>query len=256
MPQKASELLTRLIRAAELAGFDHRIYGKTFQSDLILLQRQGTASGPRIYVSAGIHGDEPAGPETIFRLLEDSACLPDATWTLFPLINPDGYDVGTRENANGVDLNRNYRHPTEREATAHRVEIDALGPQDLTLALHEDWESKGFYLYELNSSPIQGMTEAALEAAASEGPIDFSDRIDGRRAKNGVIKAPIHTFERRKDWPEQIYLFQTHTRICYTFESPSAFPLEQRIRMQTAACRAALQTFCRQWRARKPAGGT
>lgn len=251
MPENASILLSRLVRAAEAEGFRHRIYGTTAYADLILFQRKGKADGPRIYVSAGIHGDEPAGPETIFRLLEASACLPNATWTLFPLLNPEGYDLGTRENADGVDLNRNYRHPVAREAIAHRTEIDALGHQDLTLALHEDWESKGFYLYELNSSPIQGITEATLEAAAREGPIDLSDTIDGRPASKGVIRAPIHTFEARPDWPEQIYLFQTHTPICYTFESPSAFPLEQRVRMQTAACRAALETFCRQWRERE-----
>lgn len=247
MPQKAADLLSRLVQAATLEGFDHRIYGTTAHADLMVLQRDGKPDGPRIYVSAGIHGDEPAGPETLFRLLETSACLPDATWTLFPLINPEGYNLGTRENADGLDLNRDYRFPTANESTAHRAEIDALGPQDLTLALHEDWESKGFYLYELNSSPIEGIANAALEAAAREGPIDLSTRIDGRRANNGVIHAPAGFFDRRDDWPEQIFLFKTHTPICYTFETPSTFPLEQRVRMQTAACRSALATFCRQW---------
>ncbi len=247
MPQKAAEILKRLVRAAKTVGFSHRTYGTTATSDLIVLERPGKTDGPRIYVSTGIHGDEPAGPESIFSLLEDSVCLPNANWTLFPLLNPEGYNQGVRENADGLDLNRDYLQPTAPESTAHRAEIDRLGSQDLTLSLHEDWESPGFYLYELNSSDISGVAQSALEAVAREGPIDLSSRIDGRPAANGIVRSRSGLSDRRKDWPEQYYLFKTHTKICYTFETPSTLPLEQRVRMHRAACRSALATFCRQW---------
>ncbi len=60
-------------------------------------------------IIGGTHGDEPA----TIRLVESFAQSP--VWTalehcpivLLPLANPDGYKLGTRYNARGVDLNRN-----------------------------------------------------------------------------------------------------------------------------------------------------
>ena len=182
MPNPAAEFLLRLQPVATSTGFHSRIYGTVGDDDLVVLNRPGRAGGPHIYVSAGIHGDEPAGPEALIRLLGDFSLLPDATWTLFPMLNPSGYRRGTRENADGLDLNRDYRHPTGAETRAHRAILDQLGNLDLTLSLHEDWESPGFYLYELNATNSEGIATDALEAAGLEGPIDLSPEIDGRPA--------------------------------------------------------------------------
>jgi protein MpaA len=61
--------------------------------------------GPRILVVGCIHGDEPAGI-AIVRALEHAH--PKADLWLVPALNPDGLAAGTRQNANGVDLNRNF----------------------------------------------------------------------------------------------------------------------------------------------------
>lgn len=60
-----------------------------------------------ILVVGGIHGNEPVSPPTVRALVD--ATLPDdvAVW-LVPALNPDGIAAGTRWNANGVDLNRNF----------------------------------------------------------------------------------------------------------------------------------------------------
>jgi hypothetical protein len=155
------------------------------------------------------------------------------------MLNPGGYNLGTRENAAGLDLNRDYRSPLAPETIAHRSVLETLGPLDLVIALHEDWESRGFYLYELKAAGSDGMAEKALSAAAVEGPIDLGSEIDGRPAANGVVHAPIDRFDDRQDWPEQILLFRTRTPLCYTFETPSTLPLEVRIRQHLAACRSA-----------------
>ncbi len=245
MPDSARDLINRIRKAAAVEGFKARTFGCTANHELVVLTRPGEPDGPHIYISTGIHGDEQAGPEAIFRLLEDSACLPRATWTIFPLLNPEGFDRNTRENADGLDLNRDYLHPTARESIAHRAVIDELGPVDLTFALHEDWEATGFYLYELNSTGKAGIAQATLRSAAGVGPIDFSETIDGHPAQNGLIRAPDSTFADRDDWPEQIYLYKRSSKLCYTFETPSGIDLETRVRMQVAACRAALGEFCR-----------
>src|SRR5262245_15740033 len=59
------------------------------------------AWAPRIYLSTGIHGDEPAGPLAIEQLLAGNA-LPTKAWLwLCPCLNPTGFPLNTREAASG-----------------------------------------------------------------------------------------------------------------------------------------------------------
>lgn len=66
-------------------------------------------TGKKILVFAQMHGDEPQAGELaqkwITRLEKIS---PSNTWRVLPLVNPDGTQLKTRMNANGVDLNRNF----------------------------------------------------------------------------------------------------------------------------------------------------
>jgi murein peptide amidase A len=61
--------------------------------------------GPRVLVVGCIHGNEPAGI-AIVRALERSH--PHADLWLVPVLNPDGLARRVRQNAHGVDLNRNF----------------------------------------------------------------------------------------------------------------------------------------------------
>ncbi len=116
-------------------------------------------------------------------------------------------------------------------------------PFDLTLCLHEDWESTGFYLYELNSKNRRSLAKSILEAVRPLCPIDEALTIDGRAtAAPGIIR-PIDDPLLRETWPEAIYLRAHHTTLSYTLESPSAFPLQQRIAALRAAVEAALASL-------------
>jgi protein MpaA len=65
-----------------------------------------------VLLLAAIHGDEDAGTRTLRQLDEflarDPSLLEGRTVILVPVANPDGVVAGTRGNARGVDLNRNF----------------------------------------------------------------------------------------------------------------------------------------------------
>jgi protein MpaA len=62
-------------------------------------------SGPRVLVVGCIHGNECAGTAVVAALRH--VPMLDDLW-LVPTFNPDGEARDTRQNAHGVDLNRNF----------------------------------------------------------------------------------------------------------------------------------------------------
>jgi murein peptide amidase A len=83
--------------------------------------------GPRILVVGCIHGNEPAGI-AIVRALEQTH--PKADLWLVPALNPDGLAADTRQNAHGVDLNRNF--PSLWQHFGHPGSTYYSGPKPLS----------------------------------------------------------------------------------------------------------------------------
>src|SRR5205823_6153741 len=88
-----------------------------------------------------------------------------------------------RENENGVDLNRQYLDPIAEETLAHIAWLERQPGFDLCLCLHEDWESHGFYVYELNPHNRPSLAETMVREAARVCPIDLSESIESRPAR-------------------------------------------------------------------------
>ncbi len=198
--------------------------------------------GPGFYISAGIHGDEPAGPLAVLELVRTDAFPRDANVWLCPCLNPTGFRNSTRENSDGVDLNRDYRDPTTREVRAHIAWLRGLPTLDLAVLLHEDWEASGFYLYELNPDGLPSLADAMIEAVRAVCPIDASATIDGRETHaHGIIRPRLDPLS-RPQWPEAFWIHRNKARIGYTIEAPSDFPLAMRVKALVTAVRAAMDT--------------
>jgi protein MpaA len=232
-------LAARFAAAGAKAGFRPEPFGEIGGTPLLALTRRTPGPRPRVYLSAGIHGDEPAPPLALLALLEAGVFDARATWFLCPLLNPMGFLRGTRENADGVDLNRDYRCPRSLEIQAHTSWLRRQPSFDFTFCLHEDWEATGFYLYELNPLRRPTLAEAIVAAVSAVCPIDRSELIDGRPAREGILR-PDADPATRELWPEAIYLSAHHSALGYTLETPSALPLPQRIAAMGAAVSAAL----------------
>jgi len=89
------------------------------------------------------------------QLLLDNFWPPEMELWLCPCLNPTGFVLNRRENEAGADLNRQYLEPTQPETLAHIAWLKKQPYFDLCLCLHEDWESHGFYLYELNPDGVR-----------------------------------------------------------------------------------------------------
>ena len=75
-------------------------------------------------IFAGIHGEEPETTVLLSRLLRSLQSPPKRTAVIL-CANPDGLVRGTRGNANGVDLNRNFPASNwSPEPATHRWTVD------------------------------------------------------------------------------------------------------------------------------------
>jgi N-acetylmuramoyl-L-alanine amidase/Zinc carboxypeptidase len=82
--------------------------GHSVQGRAIVAMRRGAADAPvRVLVTGSIHGSELAGHAVIARLRRMRPPAGVQLW-LVRSVNPDGALRGTRQNARGVDLNRNF----------------------------------------------------------------------------------------------------------------------------------------------------
>ena len=224
-----------------LQQIDQAAAAKNWTRDANFLAYRRECPQPRakVYISTGIHGDEPAGPLAVLKLIEENSWPNDISIWLVPCLNPTGLRLNTRENAGGIDLNRDYRHLQSAEIRAHVDWLERQPRFDVSLCLHEDWESNGFYLYEVNPDNQPSFAGKILSAVAEVCPVDLSPEIENWPAQNGLICPKINPAE-RPQWPEALYLVTHKTRKSYTLEAPSDFPLPTRVAAHIAGMRSVL----------------
>lgn len=232
--------LPEFAREAEARGFAGEVLAELAGGRLMAWER--AAPGPRVYLSSGIHGDEPAGPLALLELLQAEFFAPGVHWLLCPALNPDGLAAGTRDNGAGRDLNRDYWKRRTPEVQAHASWLDARPVPDLFLSLHEDWESSGFYLYEINLGHDEPQrAPAIIEAVRPWCAPEPGPDIDGHVARAAGWIYHEAEADVPQGWPEAIYLAKRGCPLSFTFESPSHAPLAQRIAALTAAVGAAIR---------------
>lgn len=205
----------------------------------------GKGNPRRALISAGIHGDEPGGVESICSFLEQNCFTPYKNeWevTLLPCINPYGYEFGVRENYEGKDLNRLFKvdEPPLEVSFAQSFLNTSF---DLTIELHEDNESSGYYLYQKGLDDKEdALGFEILRSVESIMPINLNNEIDGSKAHKGIIEKDID-ISNMDWWPMAFYGLSKGARKVLTLETATQFDLETRIQAHLTAIQTALKHF-------------
>ena len=90
----------------------------------------------RILMWSQMHGNESTTTKALFdfinflnsNTIESNSILNNFTFCMLPMVNPDGAKLYTRENANGIDLNRDAQNLSQPESTVLRKTFDDFLP--------------------------------------------------------------------------------------------------------------------------------
>ena len=228
------QLVQRWRAVARASGARLRRFAFAGSDPIFFFETPALGASGGIYISAGIHGDEPASSEALLAWAEKYKRRL-AAWPLllFPCLNPWGLRRNIRLDAGGVDLNRAF-HLDDHPVIDALRKVVGLREFDLAVMLHEDYDGEGFYLYEIKRElPVWG--EDLLAVAGAHIAIDPRRKIDGRNARAGLIRRRFDRarFE-RLGYPEAIWLHEQHARRALTVETPSEFALMQRVNAHVA----------------------
>jgi hypothetical protein len=127
-----------------------------------------------VNVASNVHGDEPSGTDASMRLLYELAARTDCANVrrlarlvtfILPLQNPDGRAAGTRENAYGFDLNRDWFARTQPETDA-KVALLRRYPPLFFIDAHE--QAGTAYFFPPNADPIHHEISAEALGAIND----------------------------------------------------------------------------------------
>lgn len=187
------------------------------------------AGGTAIYLSAGVHGDEPAGAWALLQWAESHLRdLRKGAFLLVPCFNPVGFIGNTRADAQGVDINRCFDEEENALMATWRSWI-ASRSLALGICLHEDYDALGCYVYEL-SGRRKPVSEPLMKACESLMRRDGRSIIDGRAAKRGIIRR--EKIPKGITGPEAIVLRHLGCPVTLTFETASELALGDRVSAQ------------------------
>ena len=108
----------------------HSVLGKPIYKLLL-----GTGK-TKVFMWSQMHGNEATTTKALFDFINflhsnttaSEAILNSFTFCLLPMLNPDGAELYTRENANGIDLNRDAQDLSQPESKVLRQVIEAFQP--------------------------------------------------------------------------------------------------------------------------------
>ena len=144
---KANSLFGRYITLHDieplLSKFSTSVIGKSVLGKPIYKYIVGTGK-IKVFMWSQMHGNESTTTKALFDFFNvihsdeeiGSQLLQNFTFCFLPMVNPDGAELYTRENANAVDLNRDAFDLSQPESIVLRQTFDQFQP-DYCYNLHD-----------------------------------------------------------------------------------------------------------------------
>lgn len=118
----------RAVQAAAADPLRRVVFGHSVNGVPLIALERGSATAPRRVLVVGcVHGDECAGV-SVARQVAEVVPPVGAEIVVVPELNPDGHAAGTRQNAHGVDLNRNFPAGWQPSGRAGAQQYSGSGP--------------------------------------------------------------------------------------------------------------------------------
>jgi len=148
----------------------------------------------KVFLSGGIHGNEPAGAETLAEFIEllarDPSKYGNISFEMVPIINPWAWSHDVRFNRDGRDVNRDFAALTTQEAKILAGYLQQ-NRYDIMIDHHEDPDAKGFYLYQYGM-PDQSLSRKIIQALKGDGyPAEQDIKMVTLKTDDGLIDAPM-----------------------------------------------------------------
>lgn len=196
-----------------------------------------------VLMTAGVHGDEPAGVEAALQFFEGEgrAYLDRFRVRLVPCVNPSGFEARTRVNGNDVDINRSITADDVPEAACLRSLVEGRR-YALFLDLHEDYDATGFYMYEIERQN-RLLGGRIVDAIKQIGPIDGDDNED--EGKDEEISEGLFAIQekwRDQGWSAWAY-YEGADHAVLTETPSTAWDLQRRVDAHHAALRLVLDHY-------------
>ena len=244
-------LEVKLMGTAKFKAVEYPLY-------YILAESSNRRAG-NVFLSAGIHGDEPAGVYALMDFLENhvQGYIADFSFIVFPCLNPSGFERGTRKNLNGINLNRNFQRNRSTSEVSMLMKTLETEPRHYIFAMdmHEDEPEQQVenypvddnpreaYLYEVSPKNLSRGHRILKSLEENNAPVCRKKKIYYDQADNGLIwRDEIVDTGHQEDTTLMWYL-QKYTNNVFNLETPTCWELERRVEVQLMALKAALDIF-------------
>lgn len=214
---------------------------------------------PTVFISGGVHGDEPAGVYAALDFLEEVAPQYRTyfNFLVIPCVNPSGYEMDTLRSLSGANLNRLFDTKSS-EPEIRAVEgwlIEERSRFLVTFDLHEtvpEYQGEGFteqdnphgcYLYETVRAHEKRIGKQLINALPPSFEVCRWPTIYLDVNSDGVISYPEANRNSvyAQETTFEAFLLHHKTDHAFTTETPTGWPFDMRIKTHLCWLETALQ---------------
>lgn len=227
--------IVRRVEALSQPYVHRRVLGEVEGYPIFGLTLSSGPESPTVLIIGGTHGDEPAGVEAALAFLgrDHSPWLGALRFEVIPCFNPYGYVHNTRHNRQDVDINWAFLRDDVPEVEMFRRLVEGRR-FEAAIDLHEDWESPGYYLYELRRGAAL-IGPDLVRRVSAVCPVNTNPCIEGAEARAGVVYPDLDAEVARRGEGIPIVLFQRYTDHLLTSETPTGEAMDRRVQAHLIA---------------------